>query len=79
MEVIGKVTAARVVQEEDVLTLISSQGVVLRTKVKNISKSGRAARGSRIMNLKTGDAVATMARTSQADLRRVGAGDESTS
>lgn len=73
---IGTITTARVVQEDDDLTIMSSQGYVLRTKVKNISKSGRSARGSRIMNLQPGDTVATMARISQAELLSIGVVDE---
>jgi DNA gyrase subunit A len=69
---VGKITAARVVQEADDLTLISSVGVVLRTKVKDISASGRATRGVLLMNLQEGDAVASLARISAADLRQVG-------
>ncbi len=76
VNVIGTVTSARVVQEADDLTLISTNGVVLRTKVKQISQQGRATRGVRLMNLQHGDSVATVARISAADLRRVGAGDQ---
>jgi DNA gyrase subunit A len=70
---IGAIAAARVVQEDDDLTLISTGGVVLRTKVKTISRSSRATRGVTIMNLQEGDSVASVARTAHADLRRVGA------
>ena len=76
ISLIGKIKAARVVQEDDDLTLMSAHGVVLRTKVKNIPQSGRQARGSRLINLKEGDSVATMARISHADLRSVGATEE---
>jgi DNA gyrase subunit A len=75
-DLIGRIIAARVVQEADDLTLISTQGVVLRTKVKQISQQGRATRGVRLMNLGEGDSVATVARMAAADLQRVGAGDE---
>ena len=73
---VGKIAAARVVQENDDLTLMSANGVVLRTNVKNIAQSGRQARGSRVMNLHDGDSVVTMARISHADLRSVGAAEE---
>ncbi len=69
---IGLITAARVVQEADDLTMISAGGVVLRTKVKNISRSSRATRGVLLMNLQEGDVVASLARIADADLRRVG-------
>jgi DNA gyrase subunit A len=74
---VGKIAAARVVQAaEDDITLISTNGIVMRTKAKNIVQLGRATRGVRVMHLGDGDAVATMARFSAADLRRVGASEE---
>ena len=73
---IGLVTSARVVQEADDLTIISSNGVVLRTKVKNISQTGRATRGVSIMKMQEGDSVASLARVAYADLRKVGAASE---
>ncbi len=73
MKKIGLITAARVVQEADDLTMISSGGVVLRTKVKDISLSSRPTRGALLMNLQEGDSVASLARIAHADLRRVGA------
>ena len=72
---IGKIAAARVVQAEDDLTLISSAGVVLRTKVKDISQTGRATRGVVLINLQEGDTVASIARVAEADLRSVGAAE----
>jgi len=73
---IGLINSARVVQEDDDLTIISSNGVALRTKVENISQTGRATRGVLLMNLQEGDSVASIARVAQADLRLVGAEDE---
>ena len=73
---VGIITAARVVQEVDDLTLISANGVALRTKVKDIALSGRATRGVVLINLQEGDSVASLARISAADLRRVGAANE---
>ncbi len=70
---VGVVTAARAVQEADDLTIISAGGVVLRTRVQAISRSGRATRGVVLMNLEEGDFVASLARIAAADLRRVGA------
>ena len=74
---VGKIAVARVVQAaEDDITLISTNGIVLRTKAKNIAVLGRATRGVRVMHLQEGDAVATMARFSAADLRQVGVTEE---
>ncbi len=69
----GPITAARVVQQSDDLTLISSSGIVLRLKVKEVKQAGRATRGVRIMRVQQGDGVAAVARIAAADLKRVGA------
>ncbi len=47
LAIIGTISAARVVQEADDLTIISANGVVLRTKVSEVPTSGRSARGTR--------------------------------
>ena len=59
---IGKIAEARVVQEVDEISLISSNGIVIRMSVADISIQGRATRGVTIMNLEMGDSVAAMAR-----------------
>ena len=58
----GRIAAARVVAEEDEIAIISEEGIVLRTKVSEIPQMGRATRGARIMALKEGDRVASLAR-----------------
>ncbi len=58
----GKIASARVVQETDEVTFISSGGIVLRLKVKGISQSGRATRGFKVMDLGSEDSVASLAR-----------------
>jgi DNA gyrase subunit A len=73
---IGRIADARVVQKEDEVTIISSGGVVLRTKVRDIKQAGRATRGVRLMNLASGDSVATVARISAADLMKAGISQE---
>lgn len=77
LKTIGSIVAARIVQEEDDLTIISSNGVVLRTKVEQIRQSGRVTRGVRLIDLLEGDSVASLARISAADLRLVGANHDS--
>jgi DNA gyrase subunit A len=69
LEKIGTIASARVVQEADDLTIMSANGVVLRTNVKDISQSGRATRGVMLINLGLGDYVSTMARVADLDLK----------
>jgi DNA gyrase subunit A len=69
---IGTITAARVVQEADDLTIITANGMVLRTKVKDVRQAGRATRGVRLMDIKDGDRVVSIARIAAAELKKVG-------
>jgi DNA gyrase subunit A len=57
----GPVAAARVVDSTRELMLISQDGIVLRTAVASIRRSGRATEGVRVMALAPGDAVASIA------------------
>ena len=59
---IGKIAAARVVQESDELTIITAGGIVLRTTVNKLAKQGRATKGVRIVAVDEGDSVASIAR-----------------
>jgi DNA gyrase subunit A len=69
LSTIGKIADARVVQGGDQLTLISTDGIVLRLKVNDIRMSARATKGVRIMNLKDGATVASVARISAESLQ----------
>jgi DNA gyrase subunit A len=72
IEKIGIISAARVVQEADDLTLISANGMVLRMKVKDVKKAGRATRGVHLMEVKESDKVASIARIAAAELKKAG-------
>ncbi|MEI7990514.1 MAG: DNA gyrase subunit A, partial [Chloroflexota bacterium] len=54
---IGKVAVARVVQETDELTMISINGIVMRTEVKKIAEHSRATKGVRLMAIGAGDSL----------------------
>ncbi|MFH2104418.1 MAG: DNA gyrase subunit A [Chloroflexota bacterium] len=69
---VGVISAARVIQASDDLTIISANGVILRAKVKDIKQSGRATRGVRMMNVKPGDKVVSLARISQLAIKKAG-------
>ncbi len=58
----GPVVDARVVREDDEISLISEGGIVIRTPVANIPEMGRYTRGVQMMSLKEGDRVASVAR-----------------
>ena len=61
LDEVGRIADAKVVDLEDEVTLITSKGMVLRTQVASISMLGRATRGVRVMRLKSGDSVASLA------------------
>jgi DNA gyrase subunit A len=69
---IGIIVSARVVQDADDLTIITANGMVLRTKVKDVRQAGRATRGVHMMDIKEGDRVASIARIAAAELKKVG-------
>jgi len=74
-EITGDVAAARVVSEEDDLTIISSGGIVLRTKVGQIKPAGRDTMGVRAIDLREGETVAAVANISAKELRQAGVED----
>jgi DNA gyrase subunit A len=77
LDEIGPIVAARVVHPDDDITIMTSNGIALRTKVSGVSRFGRMTRGVRMVNLTNGDTVAAMAVISHEDMRRSveGSGD----
>ena len=57
----GSIVAARVVSPKDEVTLISTGGILLRMSGAHISQQGRSSQGVRVMDLREGDAVASVA------------------
>jgi DNA gyrase subunit A len=67
--VIGNITAARVVQPKgDLITVISAEGTVMRTKAETISQYNRVARGVSIMQMREDDVVVAIARFAEQDM-----------
>ena len=77
IEELGPIVAARIVDEKDQITIITGNGIMLRTPVSGISQIGRLTRGVRIVNLDDGDTVAALAVLRYEDLiRKVEGADE---
>lgn len=53
----GELAAAKIVNEEEELIIITDEGVVVRTSVKGVSRLGRSTQGVRIMNVADKDRV----------------------
>jgi DNA gyrase subunit A len=70
LDKIGDIAAARIVQDNDDITLITSGGIVLRLKVSQVSQSGRATRGVKLMGVPAGDRMASLARISTVEIQK---------
>lgn len=67
----GKIIGARVVTSGDEVTCISAQGIILRTESDDISQQGRHTQGVRVMDLREGDVVVSVAVVREGRLSRV--------
>ncbi|MBP6016147.1 MAG: DNA gyrase subunit A [Candidatus Promineofilum sp.] len=79
----GAIVDARVVSPKDEVTLISSNGILLRMSAANISQQGRSSQGVRVMDIRDGDTVASVAviretrqAVTDAEMNGEAAGDE---
>jgi DNA gyrase subunit A len=68
LDKIGMVVTARVVHDDDELTLITLGGQALRLRVSQVSSTGRSTRGVRLMDLTGQDVLASIARIRASDL-----------
>jgi len=59
----GKVVAAKVVTGEEDILMISDDGTIIRMPTADINIYGRVAQGVRVMRLKDGVRVISVART----------------
>ena len=58
----GNLAACRVVGPQHELMIVSTDGVVIRVKVKDISKLGRSTQGVKVMSVGDNDSVCALAR-----------------
>ena len=61
----GKVVAATLVNTEDEIMLIGTNGVLIRTRVKEIREMSRATQGVTLINLGDGDKLAGLSRIAE--------------
>jgi DNA gyrase subunit A len=73
---IGRIVAARVVQKADDLTIITSNGLAIRIKNKDVKQAGRSTKGVHLIKPQPGDSVASVARIAAQDLKKAGAETE---
>lgn len=63
----GKVVAARLVKPDDEIMLITTGGVLIRTRVNEIREMGRATQGVTLINLDQGEKLAGLERVIETD------------
>jgi DNA gyrase subunit A len=61
----GRVVAATLVNPEDEIMLIGTNGVLIRTRVNEIREMGRTAQGVTLMNLEKGEKLASLSRIAE--------------
>ncbi|HFA2342506.1 TPA: DNA gyrase subunit A [Neisseria gonorrhoeae] len=69
----GDLVAATLVGETDDLMLITSGGVLIRTKVEQIRETGRAAAGVKLINLDEGETLVSLERVAEDESELSGA------
>ena len=67
VEKYGDVAAIKVVDLEDDIILIASDGVIIRIRANSIRECARPSKGVRVMRLTEGSQVVTLARTAHED------------
>ena len=72
VEKYGDVAAIKVVDLEDDIILIASDGVIIRIRANSIRECARPSKGVRVMRLTEGSQVVTLARTAHEGRRRPG-------
>jgi DNA gyrase subunit A len=75
----GSLVALKEVIPDDELMLITRNGIIIRTPVKDIRTTHRNAQGVKVMNLDGGDAVMDVARVVKEDDDALEGGDEADS
>ncbi len=63
----GKVVAARLVNDEDEIMLITTGGILIRTRVKEIRELGRATQGVTLINLGEGEKLSGLEKVVESD------------
>lgn len=63
----GELVAATLVADSDDLMLITSGGVLIRTKVEQIRETGRAAAGVKLINLDEGETLVSLERVAESE------------
>jgi DNA gyrase subunit A len=72
----GKVVAAHLVKDEDEIMLITTGGVLIRTRVREIRELGRATQGVTLIALSEGEKLAGLEKVAETEEDELGAGGD---
>ncbi|OGO84394.1 MAG: DNA gyrase subunit A [Clostridiales bacterium GWE2_32_10] len=64
----GVIVNARILSDEDDIMIITSEGIIIRLRAKNISNLGRATQGVKLINLADNVKVVSVARVKSEDI-----------
>lgn len=64
----GKLVAAKLVEDDDEIMLITTGGVLIRTKVKSIRETGRSAQGVRLIGLGEGEKLVDLEKVIETEI-----------
>ena len=74
----GKIVAAKLVTDEDEVMLITTGGVLIRTRVSEIRELGRATQGVRLIALDTGEKLTSLEKVAESEMEIDEPGPETT-
>ncbi len=63
----GKLVAVALVEEQDELMLMTTGGVLIRTRVSEVRETGRTAQGVRLINLDEGEQLISLEKVAESD------------
>jgi len=75
----GNLVAIKGVTDEDDLMIINKSGVMIRTGVSDLRIMGRATQGVRLINLKSNDSIASVAKVPATEEEELNEGEETAS
>ena len=61
----GKIVDVKIVKDDDEIMLITSEGTLIRTSVKDVSVIGRSATGVRIMKVRNNEKIASIVKITE--------------
>jgi len=74
----GPVAAAKIVNEDDEIIIITAEGIIIRTRVEEISQTGRNTMGVKVINIGEADHVVSLGKLNKKEAEKAEQKEEST-